>query len=121
MPLNYESLISQVDSLISEFGKTFIIRKKNKGVYNPSTNTLPITSEVDYNVKGVRLNYKRGQIDNEVIKQNDFKLIISSHDLQIQPTIDDIIFEDNTQFKIITITDLKPANMSVYYELQVRP
>lgn len=120
MSFNYSNIQATAQRLITKFGKDWAIRRNVKGTYNPSTNTRTTTSTENHTVKAVKTEYKNYQVDGEVIKRGDFKLLVEAKGLSITPSTDDEIVDGTDIYQIINIKEIKPATITIYYEIQVR-
>ena len=92
-------------------------------VENPSPVFVPGTTpktaqEVSYNLNGVvKTGFKQGEVDGELIKAEDFKVLIANKDLAPTPTKDDYIEIDSIRYRVIDYR-LDPAD--ALYTFQVR-
>ncbi len=118
--MNYSKLQNTAFKLLSKFGEDIIIRRETKTTYNPATNTDSVSTTDNYTVKGVKSNFRKSEIDGEIIQQGDFKLLLESKNLSIDPKTSDKIIYNSNIYKIIDIISVKPADTIIYYILQVR-
>jgi len=70
------------------------------------------------NINAVKSNFKQGQVDGEVIKSEDFKLLIANADLAIGPSKSDFIEVDCIRFRIVNFkTD--PAEAVFTFQMRL--
>lgn len=116
---DYDKLQQTAKNLIEKFGTDWIYRYVEKGVYDPATNTTSTNVQTDTTVKAVRMEYKNHQLDGEVVKKGDIKLIVEAIDTLLI-NLDGKMIIDSEVWQIINIMKTKPATKVVYYELQLR-
>lgn len=117
---NYDKMADTAQRLLTRFGATWVLTKVNKGDYNPSNNTRLSDTTTDYNVKGVRREYRDSQIDGEVIKRGDILLIMEAKALSDSPTPFDKVSFNGQRWSIIKVKEINPANKAIIYQLQLR-
>jgi hypothetical protein len=120
MALDYKELGDTAYELLEELGQDVILNYKNTGTYNPSTNTQVSIPPSSLTIKGAVLNYKAYQIDGQIIKKNDLRLILESKHIAIEPSLRDTISISSESFSIMNIVKLNPAGVIVYYDIQLR-
>ena len=116
---NYSSFVELAQRLIDKFGTEWIYRFVNKGVYDPANNTRTIDSTDDTVVQAVRLDYEKKQIDGEVVKRGDFRLIVETKD-GFTPNTEGKMLYDGKEWQIVEILEQRPADTVIYYEMQMR-
>ena len=116
MSTDYLGLQNTAKSLIENFGSTIPIKKISAETYNTITGEVA-TTETTSTIYAVKINYNRNEINDTSILIDDIKLYIAG-DTKIEQT-DKLVIEGN-EYNIINITEIKPANTVVYYEVQVR-
>lgn len=117
---DYNALAQTAKRLIANNGRDVVLVRFVAGDYDPETNTFSNASAAETTIKGVRLNYNRSQIDNEIIKQGDIKMFVEAVGLSTPPAVDDKIKIDSEIWDIKNIKPLQPADVAVFYELQLR-
>jgi len=118
--LNYTALALTAKNLIANFGSDVTFLLVENGGYYASTNSFLDSSEVETTLKGVKLNYNLSQVDGEIIKKGDLRLIIEAVSLETNPTVDDKIKFGDDVWEIKSVKILKPANIVLLYDLQLR-
>jgi hypothetical protein len=118
---DYNALAATAQRLIGKFGRGVTFVKMQPGTYNPSTNAISSASSIPYTVKGVRLDYEQDDIDGEVIKLNDLRIFLEAKGLgNIVPDTDDRVQFGTEQWTVVRAKPIIPADIPVYYELQLR-
>ena len=114
--MNYLKLNVLAKKLIEKNGKTFTLRKKVEGTYDPANNSISIAT-TDSTFYGVLKNYYHSYFDNQTIKRGD-KLLIASSTVEIE--VQDVILEGSTKWNVINVEEIKPADTNLLYKVQVR-
>lgn len=119
---NYAESLNDAQDLLSEFGQDVSIVVTGESTYNPDTQTIT-NSSASYTAKGVLLDYKatdRGASLDGSIQVNDKKLLVSPVGLTVTPTPNDKVTINGVVWNIANVKAVKPADVTVLYELQVR-
>jgi len=118
---NYLNERASAKKDIYEEGAPITVRE-SKTSYNAFTGEASNT-DIDYSTYGIFTQYKRQEIDNQLIKRNDFKLIIPVEDTFDIDSIDlsklSIIYENET-WHVIDIKSLRPGGINIIHSLQIR-
>jgi len=117
----YEDLRDNtVIPLLNKFGKPVEIQQKSAGVFDPVSGTYSTsTYEKLDNGIAVQTNYKNSEVDGKTIIQGDKKLIMLTNNNNEIAVNDRIIMESIT-WNIMSIDEVKPADVRVLYKLQIR-
>ena len=99
--------------LISAYGRTMqLVTQTNSGdSWNPTV------SESTTDVYGVETKYSNSEIDGELIKSGDVKVLI---DAEVKPELSMRLRTNGIDYSIINIETLAPADLTILYKLQVR-
>lgn len=119
---NYSNAVTTSQRLLSNFGQDVVVTVVGDEAYDPDTQTMTDSSVV-YTAKGVLLDYKaneRGSALTGSVETNDKKLLVSPTGLTVSPTPNDLVTVDSVVWRIINVKAVKPALITVLYELQVR-
>jgi hypothetical protein len=124
MTFNYTKAAASAEQLLRNFGKNVTVRKQVAGTYDPATSSAAITN-VDTTAKGALLNYTRMQYGQHteagtLIQVGDKKLLLSPVNLTSDPTASDLIIAGGFTWNIIDVKTLRPADVTVLYEIQLR-
>lgn len=111
MTFNYIDFQDIAKNLITSYGSLWVIKKPTKTTYNPTTNTQTTTSTDEETVSGVRSNFSRYEVDETIVKKNDFKLTIGKPNLSVDTSC--LVVKDNINYKIKSIKEIKPANDTI--------
>lgn len=113
----YENLASTALTQIADKGRSVTYRVKSDGTYNPATGARTGQTITETTVNMAFINYNRNEIDGEVIKTGDVKGLLASG---VTPKPADEITDGTTIWRVINVNEIKPANVSVMYKLQLR-
>lgn len=112
------SLRQVASKVVNRFGGTVTYRQISGGAYNTSTGTITET-ETDTTIKGV-LDTVRKQELNELVHEQDKKLIIAASDLTITPSLSDRVVISNVVHQIVKINVIEQDNTAIAVELFLR-
>lgn len=119
---NYANSSATAQKLLANFGQDVTITTVTVGVYNTATQTTA-TTETPYTAKAVLLDYTRndaGAMTVGNIEVNDKKLLVSPVGLTVLPNANDRATIDGEVWNIVNVKVIKPASITVLYELQIR-
>lgn len=119
---NYANSKATADRLLTNFGQDVTIKTVVVGTYDNTTQSAPVT-ETTYTAKAVLLDYKRNESGNSIvgnIEVNDKKLLVSPVGLTVTPNANDTVTVNSEVWNIVNVKALKPASITVLYELQIR-
>lgn len=117
---NYANSQNTAYRLIDKFGANWTHRKLTKNTYNPATNTRTTTATGNTTVRAVRQNYGSNQVDGQVIKQGDVKLLAEAKSFTVEPDVSDLMLDGSETWQIMDVKPFKPGDTIIYYELQLR-
>ncbi len=115
--MNYTELASHVEKLIAKYGKTLTLRSYSAATYDPVTMTYTPGTAVDTPISAVEESYKNYEIDGTQIRAGDIRLIASS---DVVPTTAMKIVIENVEWEIVSIYNLRPSTVTLYYTIQAR-
>ena len=116
---NYDKAAKTALNLITKFGATQKIRcATNTSPSNPWE--PPTTSNTDYPCQAVVTEYSAREIDGVNILATDRRAVVAAAGLAIVPATTDLLLLDSTVYTIARVKHIKPANVVIAYELQVR-
>lgn len=96
------ALSKAFDSSLSDAITSFQLQKK-ASAFDAETNTV-VDTITTYTSRGIFARYKVSNLNDTHIQPNDVKLIILQHELDIEPSVDDIIIEQNNKYLVIRVT-----------------
>lgn len=115
MAFNYSPLSTSATTLITKFGKQLTFTRTTKGAYDPNTGqTSDSTSTFDKYC--CVFEYADNEITNTTIQQGDRRLLAEPHEF----AINDSVSIDSIDYRIISISENKPAETLLSVNLQVR-
>lgn len=112
------SLRQVASKIVNRFGGTVTYRQISGGAYNTTTGAITET-ETDTTIKGV-LDAVRKQELNELVHEQDKKLIIAASDLTITPILSDRVVISNVVHQIVKINVIEQDNTAIAVELFLR-
>tara|TARA_Y100000401_G_C8255179_1_gene190347 strand:- start:87 stop:443 length:357 start_codon:yes stop_codon:yes gene_type:complete len=103
---------------IMKFGGDITIRRTTESSYDINDGSI-IKDTSDVTVKGFLEQVSKTEV-NDLISQNDKKLIVSGQDLTFTPTTKDKILISSIEYKIIQIDVDSAENTDVVYTFYLR-
>ena len=120
---DYANSLATAQRLLTNFGRDVTIKTVSGGTYNNATQTVDTQIETTFTAKAVLLDYKKLESGNSAqanIEIDDKKLLVSPVGLTAQPNANDLVVIDTVTWNIVNVKTLKPASITVLYELQIR-
>ena len=128
--VNFTSLRSLADRLISENGRDIILIKAGTTAADALEPWRVDTTagETRITVKGVFLEFDNEQVDGSLIIRGDKMFLVAAKDVEDTASSsqsDDIedfdrLLDGTVDWKIINVNTIEPASSKIYYEIQVR-
>ena len=122
MSFDYTKTKETVNRLIKSFGQKLIVTRQINNEYNPflGEGYNPATGEVtstteSFNRDVVWTEYRNQEIDGTTIQRGDARLLVSGEVL-----IGDKVTKNGTVWRILDVSPLQPANLTVIYIAQAR-
>lgn len=112
-----QDLIDGVADAMEVFGKEIILRSFSKS--GPDYN--PVLTPVDLSVLGIQIDFKLEDRDGENISATDKKYLVEAKDIAGNPIYPnrDMRIVDDIEYQIKNVEEVKPADTSIMYILQV--
>lgn len=104
--------------LCSTYGESCTFTRVVEGSYNVSTSTTAAGSTTTYTAYVVPEIYKLEEIDGQVVKVKDIKLI-TAHATEV-PEPGDTVPINGATYRVINVQHLRVQGTTVAYNLQVR-
>lgn len=104
--------------LLTKFGQAGLIRRQLAG--NGSAHNPGIGQIVDYPCTLTVMQYSSQDIDGTLIKSSDKKVYVSAKGLTVAPTTTDHMVIGGVASVIVSVKQLNPAGIVVYWECQCR-
>jgi hypothetical protein len=112
------SLRKTASKVINRFGGDVTYRQVSGGTYNPTTGAI-VETETNTTIKGV-VDAVRKQELNELVHEQDKKLIIAASDLTITPSLSDRVVISSIVHQIVKINVIEQDNTAIAVELFLR-
>ncbi|PZQ46172.1 MAG: hypothetical protein DI551_05695 [Micavibrio aeruginosavorus] len=114
--MSYAPLAATAQRLIAAKGRSVILRRKNSGTFNPSTGEITGGGVSDTPVMTVFTQYKAVEIDGEIIRRTDSRVLIAG----TEPKKDDRIIDGDLTYTVIDIETVKPGDTALLWKAQAR-
>lgn len=105
-------------NLIDHFGADAVITRTAGATFNPSTGGYTGGSTTTLTGRGVRQQFDKREIDGEIIKRDDFRLLFGA--ASGAPETDDNVLFDGQDYRAMAITSTSPAGTAVMYDIHCR-
>lgn len=120
----YAEMAATATEMIAEFGTTLILRSLADGeTYDPVTGeTVPGGDPIDTPFKGVKMNPTEEyalSMNQGTVQARDM-LVLMEPTVRV-PEMDDSIVIDGEEWQVVNIRVEKPADVPLYFLVQVRP
>lgn len=102
--------------LIKKFGRRHTFTRVSYGAYDPATGTSAET-ESAFTAYAVKDDFSAFERNDSSIQIDDIKLIAEASGAF---EVDDLIDIESQDYRIVRVNPIKPADVVVAYELQVR-
>jgi hypothetical protein len=121
MTFNYSGIGAVALKQINDKGRDITVRYAgNDQVYNPATDTFTAGTDVDVPVKGVFTQFAKKDIDGELIKVTDKRVLIAGTALDNAPENNSKIIDGGIEYQVINTETIQPSDTVVLYMVQVR-
>jgi len=131
MALNYANFRALADRLISENGRDLtIVRRDQANFTDPAKPWRGSTeaSTISTVVKGVFIEYEKEDVDGDLIRRGDKRVLIAASDVEDETTgtlnvkVEDYdhILDGTVRWKIIVAELIEPGPLRIMYDVQVR-
>lgn len=107
-----------VTPLIVEFGVAGTLTRWTKGAYDRAAGSYAAGSSADLAVTVVISDFAKHEIDGTLIRRTDKRVIMSG--AEDAPLMNDKLVVAGVEYEVIRIEEIKPGNVVVAYEMQVR-
>lgn len=120
---DYTRQINTVVRQMQNKGQSVTITKHTSGSYDPATGTTAIT-ETSETAYGITLAYQAVEVDGEVIKSTDLKLLLSTKKTDdttlTEPQINDQVTVASGTYTIKFVNHIAPSGDVIMYKCQLR-
>lgn len=115
MSFNYAGLQSSATALIQKFGRQLTFTRTIKGSYAPASGTTSDTTAT-FDKYCCVFDYSAAEVNNGTILQGDRRVLSEPHEYQVN----DSVSIDSKVYRVISISENKPAGTLMSVDLQVR-
>lgn len=115
MSFNYTGLQSSATALIQKFGRQLTFTRTTKGAYSAATGKTSDTTATFQKYCCV-FDYSAAEVNNSTILQGDRRVLSEPHEYQVN----DSVSIDSKAYRVISISENKPAGTLLSVDLQVR-
>ena len=77
-----------------------------------------VSTDTETQINALVQNYPRGLIDGTLIQQNDRKVLLSA--TGSRPTTADTLEVEGVSHAIVSVREIAPSGVALYYEVQAR-
>jgi hypothetical protein len=106
---------------INDKGRTIIVSMPSDlQVYDPATDTFTSGTDETQTVKGLFTNFNQKDIDGELIKQSDNRVLIPASSLTEKPTTKGTVIDESVVYSIQNVDEVRPGDVAILYMVQVR-
>lgn len=114
MSFDYASTKGTADRLINSFGASLAFSRETGETFDPSTGQTTGTTET-FNRDVVWTEYRNQEIDGTTVQRGDARLLVAG-----EVEIGDKVTKNNTEWRILDVSPLQPADLAVIYIAQAR-
>lgn len=111
----YDDFVNDAQEMIAEFGRDIVLLNRQRGAYNPRTNTMSDGTDTRRTVKAVFRDYKAKDIDGTVIQTGDKLCLIAG-----AVDGDEIVVDGADQYAIKNVEAVQPGDTLILSKVQVR-
>lgn len=115
MAYSYLGIQSTAQSLLTKFGQQLTFTRVTKGAFNPNTGTTSDTSAT-FTKYGCAFDYTDAERADQTIQEGDRRILAEAHDYKVG----DKVSLNSEVYRIIAISEIRPAATIVAVNLQVR-
>jgi hypothetical protein len=112
-------LSQTAEQLVDTFGVYVIWLPVSAAKYDPQEGEQS-ASRSAITVKGVWVDYRRGEVDGDTIRFGDRALILAARSTDGEPMPDDLIRYGGSTYRIVTVVPTQATDEIAMYELQLR-
>ncbi len=121
MTYDYSKVAATALKQINDKGRSVTVRyPSSDDAYDPATDTFTSGDPVNVAAKGVFTSFQNKDIDGELIKRTDKRVLIAGTALDDVPNNDAKIIDGAKTYSVINTEVVQPAETVVLYMIQVR-
>lgn len=112
----YADMADTADEMISEFGRDITIHRKQSGTFSASANGfIGGSTALDIPAKAVFTKFRDSQIDGEMVKRTDKRVLVTR---AVQKN--DILIDGTTKYTVVDVETVQPGSLPLIYKAQAR-
>jgi hypothetical protein len=115
MSFNYAGLQNSATALLQKFGRQLTFTRTTKGAYSAATGTTS-DSTATFDKYCCVFDYSASEINNGTIQQGDRRILSEPYEYELNDTVS----LDSKVYRVIGISENKPAGTLLSVDLQVR-
>lgn len=121
MTYDYSNAAAMTLAQIADKGRAVTVRSPGATQgYNVATDTYTAGTDVDVTAKALFTKFRAADIDGEMVKATDSRVLIAASALTDAPDTDDKIIDGSTHYNVMNVEIVKPGDTAALYILQVR-
>lgn len=113
-----DSLVATAQTLLTKYGESVSFTRVAEGAYDPATSGVAAGTTTNYSGYAVPTQYTRADVDGELIKASDIRLIVEQ--TTTEPNTGDVVTVDGVVHRIMNVSPIKVTNVDIIYILQIR-
>lgn len=115
--VDYAILANTATSLLTDNGQNLTFGRETSSGFNPVTG-VDTTASSTYTGYGAGFDYKKSEVDGEVIQNGDVRLILQA--VTTAPLIGDTVTYNGSVYRVMNVNEVSPGGTVVIYKLQLR-
>lgn len=121
MTFDYSGIAAVALKQIADKGRDVtVLYAGNDQVYNPATDTFTAGTDIDVVAKALFTQFSKQDIDGELIKKTDKRVLIAGTALEDAPENNSKIVDGSVEYQVIKTETIQPGDTVVLYMIQVR-
>lgn len=120
MSFDYSNIAATALAQIEDKGREVTINYAGSDSYDPQTDTFTPDSATDTSVRAVFTKFNKKDVDGELIRATDKRLLIAGPSLSETPETGDTVTDGSNVYDVVNTELVQPADTVVLYMVQVR-
>ena len=117
----YENMANTALKQINDKGRSIsIVSPGTDQVYDPATDSFTAGTDTALTVKGLFTQFAKKDIDGELIKTSDKRVLIAASSLAAAPETGDKITDGGITYNVMNTDTVQPGDTAILYMVQVR-
>lgn len=104
--------------LLTQFGEAVSFTRTTNSAYDPSIGTTQDTTVTAYSGFGVPVNFELGQIDGELVRENDLLIVVNK--MTEVPLAGDTVVVSSVNYRVQRVMKTVVNGADILYDLQLR-